>query len=372
MKQSTAIIEKTGFLLPLLLVLSVCATRLPEPSVPQSNITAPPEISINPDTGEHSTEIDVLIYNIAALPWPLRSNRAKATKLIGAELAAMRKRGEQPNIVMIQEGFRSSIKRMIELSGYPNWVRGPKASDKMPDFSDRAPEDFKKGRSFFKGERIGKIMDSGLYILSDWPILGKTSQPFYRYECAGFDCGANKGMLAVGIQVPGMPGFLQMFTIHMNAGGTTTGVSEERSLTAHSLQIDHLNETMKEGVDVEQPLIFGGDFNMKQARERMGYVERDREQVEDIKLVQHYCVVIVPSECDVRMEYESSEPWLETQDWQAWRSGKQVKVKAILVDNMFEEERSDAPKIKGRRTLSDHNGLLVRYRLSWKPLVSNN
>ncbi len=351
----------------LLLTASACATRLPEPAVPQNDALSVPRITVDPATGEHSTEVDVLIYNIAALPWPIRSNRAKATKLIGEELAALRARGEQPDIVMLQEAFRSSVKHLVRRSGYPNWVRGPLAGDKMPDFSERAPEEFKKGRSFWKGERIGKIMDSGLYVLSDWPILGKTAQPFYRYECAGFDCGANKGTLAVGIEVPGMPGYLQMFTVHMNAGGTTTGVSEARSLTAHKLQLDHINEAMNAGIDTDQPLIFGGDFNMKQARARFDYTTSERGQLDDIVLVHHHCTVVAPTSCDVRMEATSEEPWLDTQDWQASRSGAHVTVDPIMVDILFDEEREAAPSIKGKRTLSDHDALLVRYRLSWNP-----
>jgi len=348
-------------------IMAACASRMPEPALPQQNITAVPDVQVNHETGEHTVEIDVLIYNIAALPWPIRSNRTKATKLIGAELATMRKQGIQPNVVMIQEGFRSSIKHLINQSGYLNWVRGPMTDDKMPAFSERAPEEFKKGRSFFKGERLGKVMDSGLYILSDWPILGKTSQPFYRYECAGFDCGANKGTLAVGIQIPGVPGYLQMFTVHMNAGGETTGVSEERSLIAHKLQLDHINETVNAGVNTEHPLIFGGDFNMKHAWERLDYAFSNRGQLEGVMLVQHYCVVIAPTECDVRMDLESAKPWLDTQDWQASRSGEQVTVRPVMVEVLFGEERVDAPKIKGRRTLSDHSAMLVRYRLSWLP-----
>ncbi len=351
----------------LMALTAACATRISEAPVPQSASLSSPEIVVDPASGEHSLEIDVLIYNIAALPWPIRSNRAKATKLIGDELAAMRARGEQPDIVMLQEAFRSSVKHLVRRSGYPNWVRGPLVGDKMPDYSDRAPEEFKKGRSFWKGERIGKIMDSGLYILSDWPILGKSTQPFFRKECAGFDCGANKGTLAVGIDVPGMPGYLQMFTVHMNAGPSATGVSKERSLMAHQLQLDHINEAMNAGVNTDEPLIFGGDFNMKQARERFDYAASDRGQLDDIILVRHYCVVVAPDDCDVRMAIESDEPWLDTQDWQASRSGTQVEIEPILVDILYDEERPDAPKIKGRRTLSDHNGLLVRYRLSWRP-----
>ncbi len=353
------------WLLLLLIIglLGGCATRQMEPPLPQQNVVRPPQVNIDNISGEHSITVDVLIYNVAALPWPILANRTRALRLIGAELAEMRKLNIEPDIVLIQEGFRRTIKYMIADSGYPNWVRGPKTGDKMPKFSPRAPEAFKHERKFWKGERLGKIMDSGLYILSNWPILTKQTQPFYRYECAGFDCGSNKGILGAAIEVPNMPGYLQLFTTHMNARGST-GVSEQRSLQAHNLQIDHLDEYIDTHWSSDHPLIFGGDFNMKEARERLDYASGRILKPYDI--VQHYCTVI-DLECEVRMSYDSDEPWLDTNDLQGWASGSQVKVKAIMVEALFDEPHPQAPKIKGTRNLSDHDGLLVRYRLSWNP-----
>lgn len=346
--------------------VSACVTRMPEPPLPQQVTVHPPEITVDPVTGEHSVEIDILIYNVAGLPWPISNNRTKALKLIGAEFAAMRERKEEPDIVLIQEGFMRSTKYMIKASGYPNWVRGPRAGDKMPKFSERAPDSFKRERRFWKGERFGKVLDSGLYVLSNWPILSKGTQPFYRYECAGFDCGANKGILRANIKVPGMPGFLQVMTTHLNSR-EASGVSNERSLMAHNLQIDHLDEQ----IDVQwtglHPLIFGGDFNMKGDRERLDYAVSATGQIgRPAHLVQHYCTVVV-SDCDIRMSYDGDEPWLDTQDLQAWISGTQINVRAIMIEALFDEPHPDAPKIAGRHTLSDHDGLLVRYRLSWVP-----
>ncbi len=362
----TSMVWRVTCILIIAVFISGCSyNRLQEPALSQMNAGKKVEIHFDEETNVYSTEIDVLIYNVAALPWPIRSNRTRSLKLIGKELAQMRQNGTEPDIVLLQEAFRRSTKFLIDSSGYTNWVRGPLAGDRTPDYSERAPENFKKARSFWNGEKFGKVMDSGLYILTDFPILGKTATPFFRYECAGFDCGANKGMLGAGIEIPGMPGFLQLFTIHLNSGTEASGVSEERSLTAHKLQLDHLNETLNEQIDQSQPLIFGGDFNVKQARDRFDYVTSDRGQLANIKLVQHFCTV-ESSKCIVDLPYGGDEPWLQTQDWQGWLSGERVHIEAISVKAVFHEERDNAPRIKGKRTLSDHDGLLVNYRLSWR------
>ena len=56
-----------------------------------------------------STELSVLTYNVRGLPWPLALGRADALKDIGAELARMRREGRQPDVVLIQEGFRGEV-----------------------------------------------------------------------------------------------------------------------------------------------------------------------------------------------------------------------------------------------------------------------
>ncbi len=347
-------------------LLGSCVSREAEPLLPQLGVVSPPQITIDPKTGVHSIEVDVLILNIAALPWPISSNRTEASKWIGRELASMRAHGEEPDIVLIQEGFRRSTKEMISLSGYPNWVRGPATDDRMPNHSERAPDEFVNESYFWKGERLGKVMNSGLYILSNWPIRSKDAQPFYRHECAGFDCGSNKGILSAVIEIPGMPGHLEVFTTHMNSRGST-GVPDERSLTAHNLQIDSLDDELDENWSGIEPMIFGGDFNMKQARARLDYMVGDRGQTErPTHIVHHYCHVIV-KDCDIRISFDGDEPWLDTNDLQGWIPGKYVSVRPIMVDATFDEPHPRAPKIKNRYTLSDHDGLLVRYRLSWNP-----
>ncbi|MEL6323119.1 MAG: hypothetical protein AAFQ84_02690, partial [Pseudomonadota bacterium] len=50
-----------------------------------------------------------------------------------------------------------------------------------------------------------------------------------------------------------------------------------------------------------------------------------------------------------------------------WRSGANVTVRPISKEVWFADEIDGAPEIKGRRTLSDHDAVLVRYELSWTP-----
>ncbi len=346
--------------------LSACASRLPEPQLPQEAIVRAPEITVDPASGFHSVEIEVLVYNVAGLPWPLKSNRGKAMTLIGDALGDLRAKGREPDIVMIQEGFTPNIKHLIRRSGYPNWVRGPRAGDMQPNYSERANDEFKAESYFWKGERLGKVFGSGLYILSNWPILGKELEPFYRHECAGFDCASNKGILAAAIWIPFMPGYLEVMNTHLNSRGSA-GVPEERSLYAHNLQIDHIDAFVLEGGDSGQPAVFGGDFNMKNSRQRLDYADRDAEDVpDDYDVAIHYCVELV-SDCEVGVGVGSDEPWLDTQDLQGWSHGKYVSIRAIEIREMFDEIQMDAPKIKGRRSLSDHTGRLVRYRLTWNP-----
>lgn len=347
------------------LALAACASQAPEPPLPQTAVVSPPpEISIDPETGRHSIEIEILIYNVAALPWPILKNRDKALKLIGGELKAMRDQGTEPDIVLLQETFRDTTKHLVEISGYPNWVRGPETGDRMPDYSDRASEEFRKKRTFFRGERVGKVMNSGLTAMSNWPITDKLTQPFYRHECAGFDCGANKGMLFFDVQIPGLPVPVHIMTTHVNAAGPATGVSDERDLAAHNLQVDHMAELVDNEWSGEHPLIFGGDFNMKQARERLDYfVSKTGERFNEVT---SWCSQR-GSSCDVRMSFDSDEPWLDTQDLQGWLTGRSLDVEPVMVMAMFDEPHPDAPKIRGRTTLSDHDGFLVRYRLSWMP-----
>ncbi len=339
----------------LCVLIAGCSAYPKTPTLPQTGVAGAPEISFDPETGTKSVEISILIYNVYGLPWPILTGRKGPLKQIGEILAEMRQAGTEPDIVLLQEAFTMKSQPIANYGGYPNVVGGPKTKDKAPKLSEDVNPEFSEGRSFWKGEKMGKWLNSGLAILSNFPILEKETLPFKRHECAGFDCMSNKGILMALIQIPGVPEPVWVFNTHMNSGIAASGVSEERSLIAHNLQVlevrDFVNNFPLEG----RVFLYGGDFNMKHDQDRLNEFKERAQQ----SIVRLYCTVTV-DDCEIRMSFDGDEPWLDTQDLQGFFDGDRLKVRPIIVEALFDEP------VNGR-ILSDHDGYLVVYRLSWNP-----
>jgi endonuclease/exonuclease/phosphatase family metal-dependent hydrolase len=298
------------------------------------------------------TEISVLTYNVEGLPWPVRKGRAPRLREIGRQLAAMRAAGTAPDIVLLQEAFSGPAALIGKSAGYPNFVRGPTRGMKRPPTSEEAERALVGNRRKGKGEGLRQFMPSGLYILSDFPIVVAERQPFRARECAGFDCLSNKGLLYARIAVPGVPDPLEIFNTHLNSRGST-GVSEQRSLLAHQLQIDESSRFIEGRRDPGFPLVFGGDFNMRNARDRFKRFALQKPW----PIVHQWCLE-PGAKCDVRLSWDGDTPWMDTQDLQGFDSGARVSMRPIRVDALFDEPWKGRP-------LSDHDGLLVVYRLTW-------
>jgi endonuclease/exonuclease/phosphatase family metal-dependent hydrolase len=192
-------------------------------------------LSSAPVARTDTVEISVLTYNVHGLPWPLAKGRPTALKAIGRELAQMRAEGRQPDIVLIQEGFRSDAETLVKLSGYKHWARGPGRAERAPRQSSEEAKRFRAVRYPQWGEGWGKLVGAGLYVLSDAPILDVQSAA-YRY-CAGLDCLANKGVMLVRVAVPGVPGGVDVLNTHLNSKGASRAPLG-RTLAAHNLQVD--------------------------------------------------------------------------------------------------------------------------------------
>lgn len=326
----------------------------PEPRLPQLTAPHTPELRIDPDTGEHSLEFSVLIYNIADLPWPVRLGRRSQIKKIGDKLAAMRSEGRVPDILLLQEAFTGHVKYLIEGGNYPNFVRGPSRGDWAPKISEGVEEEFVKNARFWKGEKLGKLINSGLYAMTHFPIRGKITQPFKRKECAGSDCLSNKGILGFGLEIPGLPVPLQVFTTHLNSW-ETAGVSPERSHRAHQLQINELFHLIEAYRNPDYPLVFGGDFNMRGAEDRMTYAGTLLPYIP----ASGYCL-FVATDCDIKADFDSDEPWKDTQDLHGFASGSGIAIRPIRWEQLF-----DGPENGGK--LSDHEAHLVTYLVTWQP-----
>jgi endonuclease/exonuclease/phosphatase family metal-dependent hydrolase len=352
--------------------LSGCGATLQYAQVPQMGVARTPMVEIDQATNTASVEISVLVFNVAGLPWPLACgntsrdldengeripiacNRAEALKKIGDMLAELRERDSAPDIIMMQEAFISASAEIPERGGYPNWVAGPSASDLGSEVSDRASAEFIAERQFWKGEKLGKRQSSGLVLASNFPILELHNHPFNQWECAGYDCLANKGLLLVRIEIPGVPDPLEVVTTHFNSRGAS-GVTSDRARDAHNLQVDEADEFLLQATNSDNPEIWGGDLNMRHAGDRIEhFVERAAGGLNEVS---SYCLV-EENDCEVMLEWGTDTPWYETQDLQGWFSGKRVEVRPIRVEGLFDE------RVDGKMP-SDHNGLLVRYRLTW-------
>jgi endonuclease/exonuclease/phosphatase family metal-dependent hydrolase len=333
-------------LIPALAVLAPDETDLG--ASPGGGVAVPPG-------GARSTEISVLTYNVRGLPWPLASGRAKALKAIGTELAAMRRDGRQPDVVLIQEGFRGEIGDLVEASGYRYWARGPSRSQRASGAGPENGRRYATVRYPSLGEGWGKFTGAGLHVLSDAPITDVEDTP-YRY-CAGLDCLANKGVMLARVALPGAPGAIDIVNTHLNSRRAAR-VPIARSLQAHNLQTEELMTFINAHRDVDRPLLVGGDFNVRNAPDRYDYRSAERPY----QVVSEFCSRAADPCQGQALGHPAARPWLRSQDLQAFVSAGPVTVRPIRIEMLFGASKSGA-------RLSDHDGYLVRYRLSWDPAV---
>lgn len=298
------------------------------------------------------TDVSVLTYNIEGLPWPGRRDRAPLLKEIGRQLARERAAGTGADIVLIQEAFSPAAVRSILSAGYANRVGGPSPTSLRMRASSDAPASLTQRRKLTKGERFGTLLPSGLFILSDYPVLAHQHQPFRRGECAGYDCLANKGVVWAQVAIPGVPSPVDIFNTHLQSRAAS-GVSRNRSFQAHRLQVSDVGRFIEARRAAHNPLIFGGDFNMRNSPRRFEHFDL----VKPWPLVHRHCTDH-PRDCIVLASWDGDAPWMDTQDLQGFDSGALVSVRPVKVETKFDRPWN------GTR-LADHDGLLVTYRLTW-------
>jgi len=214
--------------------------------------------------------LSVMTYNVEGLPWPIRSGREDALDAIGARLRLLRSTGRQPHIVVLQEAFTDAARRIGVDAGYRYIVHGPDVQAAGAPPVARDDLDFHAARSFWKGERSGKLLGSGLEILSDYPILAVRRQAFPAHACAGYDCIANKGMVMAIVAVPEQA--VAVVDVHLNAR-RASGVSRARSLYAYRAQVDAIDAFLRAHAPAGMPIIIAGDFNIGKDRDRRFYVD---------------------------------------------------------------------------------------------------
>ncbi|MEH3105120.1 MAG: endonuclease/exonuclease/phosphatase family protein [Sphingomonas phyllosphaerae] len=309
-----------------------------------------PPIAVDHAEGRASTTIDVLSFNVEGLAWPARRGRAPSLARIGRILATLNARGAAPDVILIQEMFSPAAVRALSRAGYRYRVRGPTRTQRRTlPASGRVPGP----RRWGKGETGFHLVGSGLAILSRYPIVAESSQPFGSRHCAGFDCLSNKGALHARIQVPGVPTAIDLFDTHLNAQAESR-VPAQRHGAAQALQRADLARFLAATGTDRVPAIVGGDFNMAGTPDRLAKLE---EALAAYTMVHRFCAASA-TPCEVRLSWDGDAPWVDTEDLQLFRSTQDVSVTPVRIEAMFDGTA-------GQPQLSDHDGLRVTYRLEW-------
>lgn len=222
-------------------------------SLPSPAAVSPEPVHARPRSAE---TLSVMTYNVKGMPFPAAYGRADKLGEIGQRLGYLRRAGVQPHVVLLQEAFIPEAKAIARAAGYAHVALGPQIAD-----VGNTPVNLAGGASWLKGERLGKWVDSGLVILSDYPIVRTRKMAFPADMCAGFDCLAAKGVLLAWIKVPGRDAPVAIADTHLNSR-KASGVDVGRANTAYGLQVAAARNFIRANVPTDADIIFGGDFNL--------------------------------------------------------------------------------------------------------------
>jgi endonuclease/exonuclease/phosphatase family metal-dependent hydrolase len=302
-------------------------------------------------------QLSLLTYNVEGLPFPVRMGRAEKLHQIGATLAALRAVGRQPHVVVLQEAFSSEAKAITAQAGYRYVVDGPTAAMTGAPAINAADRRFAAGASLFRGERSGKWEDSGLRIASDYPILSVRRMAYPAYACAGFDCLANKGVLAVSIRVPGLAQPVAVVATHLNSRNASHA-SPVRSLYAYQRQVDALSAFVRKVVPSNYPFVLAGDLNVGQQLDRRSYLIRNTalwRHDAPLDVAMQRC--LSDPTCGKRNLVDLSYSYRRARDWQFYSPGDRAGLQVAAVSGLFGRDARG-------EMLSDHVGYVASYKLT--------
>jgi endonuclease/exonuclease/phosphatase family metal-dependent hydrolase len=268
-------------------------------------------------------ELKVLTYNVKGLPLVTDLDRLKR---IGEILAERRRRGDEPDVVLLQEAFSRKARRVRSRAGYPHALQGPR-----------------DGGLFANA--------SGLEILSNHPIVERHDRRLD--DCAFPECWVAKSVVSVAIELPGLPSPVQVLTTHLQA--------DSRNEPVRRNQIDDITVFLGRIRFGGAPAIFAGDFNFKPRHPSYHKFLRETP-FSDAGLA----CLDAPGACEVVLEpgpTDRTDVWKTTNDRQFFYQPPEspVRIEPIRVIRNFTE-----PVRGGERGfLSDHWGYEVHYRIRW-------
>ena len=303
-------------------------------------------------------DVTLMTYNVHGLPWPIVEDRSAALAAIGNQLRAMRRHADAPDIVAVQEAFVDDAKAIGRTAGYRYAAFGP--AEDAPAMVPRVDDGFVADGSRMVGERLGKHVDSGLAIFSDYPILAVRRMAYPT--CAGYDCLANKGALAALIAIPGVATPVIVVDTHLNSNGAS-GTPSTRAIQAYRRQIDLLAAFITSLGAGTRPVLVAGDFNV--GRDLARRAQFDMRMLGGGAALQAAVATCrVAPECPVAEPAGIAESIARGKDWLMYRSSPRVAITPTGLAAPF-----------GRRPdgtmLSDHVGIEVRYRIATRSAVAS-
>lgn len=328
----------------------------------QAQQWAAPILSSPGDQQTAGSTLSVMTYNVEGLPFPLRLGRSDAAHRIADRLREMRVAGLQPHVVVLQEAFGEAQHAIGKDAGYRYTAFGPKRDMVNNEPMSLEDRQFAAGARFLKGERSGKIMGSGLAILSDYPIVSVASVAFPAYACAGFDCLANKGVVLALIRVPGVDQPVAVVATHLNSKNAS-GVSKARWAYAWQRQVQTASLFLQAQIAAGTPYVIAGDLNIGRSANRSAAFESmlaalPRTLDAGIVRTALKACLSSPSEgCVVNSPGDLRKSFTHNKDWQAFASGATTGVSLLGLDAPFGHDASG-------RMLSDHVGYTAFYRLA--------
>jgi endonuclease/exonuclease/phosphatase family metal-dependent hydrolase len=302
--------------------------------------------------------VSVMTYNVKGAPWPVTRGRGRDLRAIGERLRRLRLAGRNPHIAILQEAFSADAHAIARHAGYEYVATGPSASDRTPYSLSEADARFVGGRRWLSGERFGKLFDSGLLILSDYPITRTTRIAYPAFACAGFDCMANKGALLATIEISGAPAPVDIVATHLNSR-RSAHVADARSLYAYERQVTLLSQFIRANRDPDHPLIVAGDFNVGRAPARGAALSTASGRWGDSAPVVEALNAIATNDAASRqvLSQDATAAIQRNTDFEFVAAGRRARLVPQDVSVPFGIEPSG-------QMLSDHIGYAITFRLA--------
>lgn len=237
------------------------------------------------------------------------------------------------DVVILQETFTPVSRRAAHVRNYPYRVRGPGV--------------------------WGKLSDSGLVILSRWPIIHAESRGFS--SCAGSDCLAHKGsVIATVLRSDGL--LVDVMDTHLNAAGPN-------SIRAAQLKTLAITINTFLGSEVStRPLIVGGDFNISaQSAEAYADITRILPFEDTFKTWANSPEGQAQSD-DVRAGYTSDGVLNKWTGWYGDKSRRRIDYLFLKNPEVGQKFRVRSSRLVlneqvGNRHLSDHFGVETTFEV---------